>query len=542
MGTDDDPVPEHTLFPPGRGLDYEDMQQIQQKFDVVARKTKNKIVINTNHILMRGLRRGIGIYNTELPSSYLQIVQEYAQNGRLGIVFSDEALAYGVNMPFRTSAFIGDPGPEVLDALLAQQASGRAGRRGMDRQGNLAYIGISWSRIQHLMRGLLPEIVGRETAYPCMALAQEVKTLSETKVTDDKLDRLASLTLNKFVAGSSNTGYFQQSQVWMKALNLSMLVTNGNQEMPSWRREMVWLMRAYPAESLVMEQLLDEMETEFEIADRNYVKYEDRFFFLCCMIVDRTTHEEGKRLYSSDEPRPPLSTYMPDHWATWAAKIQRVQDALCDGALKLDNGTTTAAEYEECRQGMLLRGSVATELDATSFKIFQTNGSMLNTLGSLERQIARRRLYRVGEVIRIMSNSLGRSIQHPTMIFLFYRAFLRCRYIMFESFSDLFKTSSELAAKAPMNSSYQTDDDYDDDDFDEEMDKEDNSGTDESKAPEAPAAPAEPMAAPTVEAVEAVTEQMDATMTVGTSESPSKQVKAEKKKKKKKKAVYNAYA
>jgi len=58
----------------------------------------------------------------------------------------------------------------------------------MDRQGNLAYVGISWSRIQHLMRGLLPEIVGRETAYPCMALAQEVKTLSETKVTDYSLD------------------------------------------------------------------------------------------------------------------------------------------------------------------------------------------------------------------------------------------------------------------------------------------------------------------------------------------------------------------
>ena len=25
-------------------------------------------------------------------------------------------------MPFRTSAFVGDPGPEILDALVAQQA------------------------------------------------------------------------------------------------------------------------------------------------------------------------------------------------------------------------------------------------------------------------------------------------------------------------------------------------------------------------------------------------------------------------------------
>ena len=95
----------------------------------------------------------------------LTVVQKFAQKGRLGIVFSDEALAYGVNMPFRTSAFIGDPGPELLGPLLAQQAQGRAGRRGMDRQGHLAYVGISWARIQELMRGILPEIVGKETAY-----------------------------------------------------------------------------------------------------------------------------------------------------------------------------------------------------------------------------------------------------------------------------------------------------------------------------------------------------------------------------------------
>ena len=52
-----------------------------------------------------------------------------AQKGRLAVVFSDSALAYGVNMPFRSCIFCGDMG-ENLTPLIAQQMQGRAGRRG----------------------------------------------------------------------------------------------------------------------------------------------------------------------------------------------------------------------------------------------------------------------------------------------------------------------------------------------------------------------------------------------------------------------------
>ena len=152
-------------------------------------------------------------YNSELPPSYLTVVQKFAQ-GRLGIVF-DEALAYGVNMPFRTSAFIGDPGPELLGPLLAQQAQGRAGRRGMDRQGHLAYVGISWARIQELMRGILPEIVGKETAYPAMALAQEIRSNAEKGVSDEQMKRMVKNTLSEYRQTKKNSGddaYVEQSK------------------------------------------------------------------------------------------------------------------------------------------------------------------------------------------------------------------------------------------------------------------------------------------------------------------------------------------
>ena len=84
---------------------------------------------------MRGLRRGIGLYINEVSSpSYRREVQRLASKGKLAVVVSDDSLAFGVNMPFRTCVFAGEMGGE-LTPLMAQQMSGRAGRRGLDTQG-----------------------------------------------------------------------------------------------------------------------------------------------------------------------------------------------------------------------------------------------------------------------------------------------------------------------------------------------------------------------------------------------------------------------
>ena len=53
---------------------------------------------------------------------------------------------------------------------VAQQMSGRAGRRGLDTQGNLLYMNMSWPKIQGLMLGDIPAIVGKDPQYPTMAL------------------------------------------------------------------------------------------------------------------------------------------------------------------------------------------------------------------------------------------------------------------------------------------------------------------------------------------------------------------------------------
>lgn len=48
--------------------------------------------------------------------------------------------------------------------------SGRAGRRGLDTQGNLLYMNMTWPKIQALMLGDIPAITGKDPHYPTIAL------------------------------------------------------------------------------------------------------------------------------------------------------------------------------------------------------------------------------------------------------------------------------------------------------------------------------------------------------------------------------------
>ena len=138
--------------------------------DIIADMKKSGERVDINHALIRGLRRGIAIYTNEVGfSCYRRQVQMLAQKGRLAVVFSDEALAYGVNMPFRSCVFCGDMG-DSLTALIAQQMQGRAGRRGMDVQGNVIYLGMEWPYIENLMLGQITNVTGKEPRYPTMAL------------------------------------------------------------------------------------------------------------------------------------------------------------------------------------------------------------------------------------------------------------------------------------------------------------------------------------------------------------------------------------
>ena len=154
------PHDKYVLSAVGKRLSHNEIE------DIIADMKKSGEAVDINHALIRGLRRGIAIYTNEVGfACYRRQVQMLAQKGRLAVVFSDEALAYGVNMPFRSCIFCGDMGDD-LTPLIAQQMQGRAGRRGLDVQGSVIYLGMDWSYIENLMLGQISHVTGKNPLYP----------------------------------------------------------------------------------------------------------------------------------------------------------------------------------------------------------------------------------------------------------------------------------------------------------------------------------------------------------------------------------------
>ena len=135
------------------------------------------------HYIIDLLWRGVGVYVKGLPDPYLSIVQNLACAGKLGIVFSDDSLVFGVSMPFRTSVITPD---EKIDSMMYHQMAGRAGRRGLDKEGNVVFVGYSWKDIQKLSTSNIPNIKGVDTMF--------FGSLYASKLSEDK--RWANITSN----------------------------------------------------------------------------------------------------------------------------------------------------------------------------------------------------------------------------------------------------------------------------------------------------------------------------------------------------------
>ena len=109
------------------------------------------------HYIIDLLWRGVGVYVRGLPDPYLRIVQNLACDGELAIVFSDESLVFGVSMPFRTTVITKDN----INSMMYHQMAGRAGRRGLDKEGNVVFINNTWDNIKKLSISSIPNIKGQ---------------------------------------------------------------------------------------------------------------------------------------------------------------------------------------------------------------------------------------------------------------------------------------------------------------------------------------------------------------------------------------------
>jgi superfamily II RNA helicase len=86
------------------------------------------------------LYRGIAAHHAGILPAWKVLVEELFQQGLIKVVFATETLAAGINMPARTTVISTlskrtDTGHRLLNASEFLQMAGRAGRRGMDKQG-----------------------------------------------------------------------------------------------------------------------------------------------------------------------------------------------------------------------------------------------------------------------------------------------------------------------------------------------------------------------------------------------------------------------
>ncbi|KAH9253669.1 hypothetical protein BASA81_008287 [Batrachochytrium salamandrivorans] len=424
------PHPNFTLSPPGKAIGMGEATDIynQLKEDLPS-------VGEIRHPLLRALRRGVGVYIEGLPAAYHRIVQSLAQKGALGVVFSDELLAYGVNMPFRAAVFYGDPGRHWLTPLLHQQMAGRAGRRGLDRQGHLVYAGFSPDRLRELLRGELPDVVGRFPLYPTVPLQLEMNrryTAKGKPLDEAKMHAICRTPLAQFLLGTKVDGYYETAQSWVKHLGI---MTHPRSAYSYLVPNLVWELRNFLPESVAIQFLLEPLIRKYKNAE--YVEKGDKdaqlqyqIMLIFCRVCSRQEYKAVEKegdmpTWYAPLPAPHNNEDYMDTYAEWTELLMKSQSRIDECEL----------DYKE---QLKLPVAMDQPLDNMCYSSFLRN-QIDPSLPTEDQHALRARLWNVGEVLRITSNILGRSTELQTVQNLIRKCFVRIRYILDETFQRNWK-------------------------------------------------------------------------------------------------------
>jgi len=433
------PHPDYVLAPPTSRISTVEFE------DILEEMKKDKEELKKDHPLARGLRRGIGIYIEDVGMSvYRRVVQRLAQQGKLAMVFSDHSLAYGVNMPFRTCAFCGDMAG-LLTPLMAQQMSGRTGRRGLDTQGNIVYLGMGWGEISGLILGQVPDISGEKPIYPTIALQ---RTLSD--FVDRRSGRMAcevpfsDFQMDGGAAFRAAGSYFDMSEKLMVALGMV-----GEDQAPlSAAKEpgltTCWELRGNIAESLAVLHALPLFMADFVVkkppdyAEKVTVQVE--FFARLLHFVDRHPPYEGVPGLPPNTSFADLGyiTKYPERlaaWDQWEAHVAAGQ-ARFDS---LDDELRAELERTGAMADVKLPVPMGDPIDSTIFVTLLNNKLPLD-LPSMVKHDLKRRLYHVGTTIIKMHNCLAQPGEYQGLEMLLRKSFARLKYVL----TDAIKNETSL--------------------------------------------------------------------------------------------------
>lgn len=238
------------------------------------------------HFMIKLLWRGVGVYAKGLPDPYLRLVQSLACQKQLAIVFSDQSLVFGVSMPFRTVVVIRDEKLEDdLDPMMFHQMSGRAGRRGLDKEGNVVFAGYSWNRIKDLSISEAPIVKGVSSAIYTIPHANQLSKLFDT---NQNWDSTCKKFLDKTVDEEDSENFLHDITTnYSGGWKFAMIPDNVN------HLHMNWKLR-YSDESLLASLLIPYLRMGFEAKDHTQENNQvELAHFICRFIsIKSTTNPE----------------------------------------------------------------------------------------------------------------------------------------------------------------------------------------------------------------------------------------------------------
>mmetsp|Transcript_40782 Transcript_40782/g.74625 ORF Transcript_40782/g.74625 Transcript_40782/m.74625 type:complete len:1026 (+) Transcript_40782:2809-5886(+) len=460
------PHDRYVLSPAGMRLGFYEVE------DIISDMKKAGERVDINHALIRGLRRGIAIYTNEVGfSCYRRQVQMLAQKGRLAVVFSDEALAYGVNMPFRSCVFCGDMG-DSLTSLIAQQMQGRAGRRGMDVQGNVIYLGMEWSYIENLMLGQITNVTGKQPRYPTMALQQAVAASNDPDdekhfvhdenkpefaqalrkmqrnqqcyptLTEEMMEWMAGSTMEDFCRGEEKTDYLALSHRVIQGLGY--VDENMKLDMDHNVISMVCEMNDFLPEAIHLRAILEQLYFRFCYNKTKAFKESDStqndLLAVLLHVIDRVPAKEGEESFQEFIRVAPSEgkTIHEDALAMWL-ETEEMLMAERDKINALDIDESEKAKINLVVPPATAAGSVGPPLDRGVYEMIITKQKGFREDQSLERRNdLKNRIFKLGHICQIAHNNLQQPHgKYDALEVHFRRLFNNIKYSVSDMMSQL---------------------------------------------------------------------------------------------------------
>ena len=142
-------------------LNHEELYEINNTFDKIMLKYKDKYEhLSQYQDVYKQLQKGIGYHHSGMIPILKEVVEILFSKGLIKVLFATETFAIGVNMPTKTVIFsdlekFDNNGLRYLRSDEYNQMAGRAGRRGLDKFGNVIILPTFDLPTEHTLKSIM---------------------------------------------------------------------------------------------------------------------------------------------------------------------------------------------------------------------------------------------------------------------------------------------------------------------------------------------------------------------------------------------------